>query len=112
MAGAIRVIDGIKYKQVEREAMEGERIIITDAMGTMGMYTDGDVLIVRKSDSLGVEVPEVATIGNIEGFIEHSEYHVLEPVDAVNANLLGVIADLTACVAKLTEEVRELRKNQ
>ena len=110
MAGAIRVIDGIKYKEVKRKARVGEKIVIVRGVQTKGRYCDGDILTVqdddRWADGSGI-TPEEFNYG-----IHHAEYNVLEPVNALDTNLLGVIADLTACVAKLTEEVRELRKNQ
>ena len=109
MAGAIRIIDGIKYKEVNRKARAGEKIVIREGYELEHIYGPGDILTVenpdRWSDDCGL-TPVEFNLG-----LNHDEYNVLEPVDALGtSNLLGIIADLTACVEKLTEEVRELRK--
>lgn len=109
MAGAIRVIDGIKYKEVNRKARPGDKIVTVTYYG--GEMEPGDIGTVDYMHSSG----DGSLRTNCGAFFDIAigdSYIVLEPVDAMNESLLGVIADLTACVAKLTEEVRELRKNQ
>lgn len=109
MSEEIRIIKGVKYREVNRKARAGEKIVVLDGYELEHIYGPGDILTVenpdRWSDDSGL-TPVEFNLG-----LNHEEYNVLEPIGALDdSNLLGVIADLTACIAKLNAEVRELRK--
>lgn len=88
----IVVIDGIRYRLVERKAEVGEKVLVVKADVNMGAYKNGEVLEAAESQQ---EVGGGAVYVNsnfLDGsrvFLNLSEYHVLVPVKPTLGELLA-----------------------
>ncbi|MEH6941654.1 hypothetical protein [Bacillus sp. JJ722] len=109
----IHTIDGVKYREVERKARVGEKVVVTAGVG---VFVEGDILFCihedRWSGSTGISakgylVPNAERDCG-EG-LYHREYRVLEPIEEPTPDLLDIIANLTTKVLQLEKENRALR---
>jgi hypothetical protein len=109
----LHTIDGKQYVEVERKAEVGDKVIIVAAWDTCGKYANGSVITVGNTDRQGIESEEVSAEGNPEGFIEHSEYRVLEPIDS-EEELVTASADnpdqIIELLGNLARRVTELEQ--
>ncbi|WP_232696136.1 hypothetical protein [Brevibacillus daliensis] len=97
------VHEGQTYKKVARVAKEGEKILVTKEERAYGSYKNGDVLTIRKVDTL-FECVRVTEHGTV---LYHREYVVLEPIAQPSAPI--TLISTTPAVEKtytiqLTEE--------
>jgi hypothetical protein len=74
------ILDGEVYAKEQRQAAEGDRILIVKAQIPLG-YKNGDILTVKKATSGGIIADNAAESG-----LFHSEYVVLTPVTSVSLN--------------------------
>ncbi|AYV74305.1 hypothetical protein M1D49_08025 [Bacillus sp. PK3-056] len=99
----VHTIDGKQYVEVEREAKVGEKVIIINAEDTGGKYENGNIIIVESANYIGIENRSYASEINPEGFIDHCEYRVLEPIDSED--------DLVTASADNPDQIIELLGN-
>ncbi|MCR9040831.1 hypothetical protein QRX25_14785 [Bacillus sp. L381] len=86
---ADETLGGIKreYVEVDRGALEGEKIVIVGKSYTEDVYKTGDIFTVDRdfhSEVNFVESDAATSEGNYSGLIYHDEYRVLEPTDIVH----------------------------
>ncbi|MGG1445029.1 hypothetical protein ABE354_23855 [Brevibacillus laterosporus] len=74
--------NGVKreYREVEREAVIGERVLIVRPSVTGGKYTKGDILTVDRYGNIGLPIT------NVGATVLKDEYVVLEPTDIVHVD--------------------------
>ncbi|UMQ50243.1 ATG16 family protein [Bacillus velezensis] len=112
---ADETLGGIKreYVEVDREAIEGESIVIVGKKFPEDMYNNGDILTVDRdfhSEMTFVESDEaISAEYNCSGLIYHEEYHVLEPTDIVHID--GERYVLTDREAEVGEKVVYVNKD-
>ncbi|QNM43728.1 hypothetical protein [Shouchella clausii] len=100
------LIDGVMYKEVERKALEGERVVVKH--GTNGyLYKE-----VELSGTEGIIFKAPGSNGG--RFVAHGEYRVLKPVESTPSapptdELLEITANLTRRVFDLERENKKLR---
>ncbi|MES9778953.1 hypothetical protein [Bacillus velezensis] len=109
---ADETLGGIKreYVEVDRKAIEGERIIIVAKRYTYDDYKNGDIFTVDRdfhSEMDFVESDAVASDGNYSGAIYHDEYRALEPTDIVHID--GQCCVLTDRKAEVGEKIIVVR---
>lgn len=103
-----------KYREVNRQAKVGERILITDSWESYGQYKDGDEFIVEDADAEfgGVYVSSVSKGDgfNDDGLIADSEYVVLEPVGEQGTFQTDrdLIVELAYTVSKMSDRLNFL----
>ncbi|WP_322784372.1 hypothetical protein [Bacillus velezensis] len=112
---ADETLGGIKreYVEVDRKAIEGERIIIVAKRYTYDDYKNGDIFTVDRdfhSEMDFVESDAVASDGNYSGAIYHDEYRALEPTDIVHID--GERYKLTDRKAEVGEKVIHVYKGE
>lgn len=85
-----------QYREVKRKANAGERIKIVNAgyAGDPPVYSNGDELtVIRDNGSIGVRVDRKWCDGSdINAWVSHEEYVVLEPIAPLAANLPDLFA--------------------
>lgn len=116
----IVVIDGKRYRMVERKAEVGEMVIVTNAENTFGKYDNGSVLVAEETGGKGIYNGDVATEecgGNHTGLIAHDEYRVLvllEDVDESEASpsVVDMLSNLALRLTQLERKVNELADRQ
>lgn len=91
-------IDGERFRMVEREANVGERVVIVNladyVSGDGGYgYNVGDVFEVVSLDLDGTPNIQPDGTSYSEIFLEHQEYRVLVPVQALAHETLGSVTD-------------------
>lgn len=77
-----------EYVEVDRQAIEGERIVIVGKRFPEDMYKNGDIFTVDRDFHFEADFVEsdaaISAEGNCSGLIYHDEYRVLEPTDIVH----------------------------
>ena len=94
-----------QYREVKRKANVGERIRIVDKKDRR--YENGDEFIVKDASDFGVFVPHPrGSFGGCAG-VFHSEYAVLEPIEAANLPelLTQFLRENAAAVRKFLDEI-------
>lgn len=97
-----------KYKTERRAAKVGERILITDATQTDGLYANGDVLTVIHDDA-GFREGTILSRG-IEQLIYVCEYEVIVEETTNEPLKVGDYAVVSSRGSKLDGQVVEVRK--
>lgn len=117
----IVVIDGERFRVVDRKASSGERVIIVDTSFPSN-YDLGECFTVAKYEPATKETLAGVIINdlkgrrgaNIPGFVKDGKYRVLEPVGSLvklpESAIAKQIEGLTETVAKLSLRVTELEK--
>lgn len=118
----IIVIDGARYRMVDREAAVGERVIITNAEPGYG-YKQGGVYVIM---ALDCDDPCIWPDGTEQSeiYVESQEYRVLEPVetaatpqlselpasDQIAENIAALAARVSGLEAKVAEMMRPVNE--
>ncbi len=76
-----------EYKEVDRDAIVGDYVVITAPEDTKDMYEIGDIMKAEDVNNLGIYNSGVSAPGNDAGLICHTEYKTLEPTDIVQINV-------------------------
>ncbi|CAM2952953.1 hypothetical protein PASE110613_09250 [Paenibacillus sediminis] len=110
----ILVIDGERYRMVDRKATVGERVVIINARIGYG-YENGDIYTIVSIDPNGDRNIQPDGTQNSEIFIDPDEYRVLEPVESAPLSsrsstdqIAENIATLAARVSTLEETVSKI----
>lgn len=104
----ILVIDGTRYRTVDRKAAVGERVIATEHCTiNPDNYRPGSVFTALDSDFFGVDITDLNGEPNA---IPESHYRVLEPVVSAESTLLSdrptespVAANIASLALRLTQ---------
>lgn len=102
------LIDGVMYKEVERTALEGERVVVKH--GTNGyLYKE-----VELSGTEGIIFKAPGSNGG--RFVAHGEYRVLKPVESTpsappNDDLLEIVSNLTRRVHELERDNTNIKRD-
>lgn len=120
----ILVIDGARYRMVDRKAAVGERVIVVKNEAEIDNYDIGEVFVVNRYGKEtkyvygGIYIAELCRRrdANVNGFIKDGKYRVLEPVEPQLSELPATdqiaenIAVLAARVQALEERVATLER--
>ncbi|MBS4195352.1 hypothetical protein [Lederbergia citri] len=108
--------NGGRYRLVDRKAEVGDYVIITNATATNSKYKKGDTVYAEEVNESGIFNKSVASstskCHNPNGYIDESEYAVLEPVESEQSpkNYDDIIANLVKRVAELERREEAQRR--
>jgi hypothetical protein len=99
-------VGGTRYRLVDREAIVGEKVLIT----SNHYSTFGEIFTVSEIDS----DDDLMFRETSEHYASHGKYHVLEPVESTaddTASMLDLIANLAHRVTSLESQLRDTQGN-
>lgn len=110
--GNIYEVDGKRYRELSKEPVVGDIVLIIADEDSYGKYENGDVLTVDRVDSMGVEIDVCSTEGNPEGFIANCEFVIVEPCESETPTPLPYLSDiLDGIKTKLTHLEERTEEN-
>lgn len=113
--GNIYEVDGKRYRELTKEPVFGDTVLIVNARASFDKYKDGDTLELDRVNGMGVEVDACSAAGNEEGFIHDDEFVIVEPIEretpAPLPCLSDILDDIKTKLTRLEERTEENHRN-
>ncbi|PGY46865.1 hypothetical protein [Bacillus thuringiensis] len=113
--GNIYEVDGKRYRELTKEPVVGDTVLIVNARASFDKYKDGDTLELDRVNGMGVEVDACSAAGNEEGFIHDDEFVIVEPIEretpAPLPCLSDILNDIKTKLTRLEERTEENHRN-